>query len=622
MDAADGWMMDNDALISLPAAPASFRSFSSPSSYLGPSSSSTRPSSLSRPLLQLSDDDGEEAAQSTDSGHSYTATAGSVAAASSAAAVHEFRLLRVSDPTGRSPQLAHSAARFHPYTRQPPQPQHSHQQLPASQPSSPPLSSSIGYSSLPLPLSTSFSKAALSYLPEPPPSHIGPLANHAPSTAAFPRCPLPPPPTAAAAPRAPSASVSSASSVEYHRHRLAVVSSRESVASVSCECVAELLSDVPGSCARYGFSRLRVIDCRFQYEYDGGHIRGAEWLADHTDLDGLLASSMQPSSASSASLAAAAADSHLPLLECVILHCEFSRHRAPAVYRAVRRRDRELNGIESFPSLHLPELYVMQAGYAAFHPAHPQLCEPHSGAYVSMLDRRYQTDLKRDWKLRKHSSSSSGASRPLLMPAAPLTRATSDSSALTQRAEQEHNEQRLGHDNSPPLSTFALSSACSPLSSDCTPPLSGSASSFQLPPPLQLSAPTGSGFRLNRRRQGDGEAGLLRSASCVALRQPLSFHSLNATHSHSRTDSESIDSTGCRYIGPNQRRPQARQPSATPRMDEVSSLVASPITVVRQDMMNALHSSPPSSLCLFSSSTAHSSPPAHPASCVQQLFAL
>lgn len=306
------------------------------------------------------------------------------------------------------------------------------------------------------------------------------------------------------------------------------------------------------------------------------------------------------------------------MLECVILHCEFSRHRAPSVYRALRRRDRQLNGIERFPSLYLPELYVMQSGYATFHATHPQLCEPHSGAYVSMLDRRYQSELKRDWKQRKCGGVSTGSAASVtpthLISAAILTRATSESSALNHSIEHGRDEQLTRHDSSssPPMSPMVAATTFSPLSSS---PTSSSVSSFHLPPPLHLNGPAPTALRINRRRPARSDGRLMRSASCAALRQPLSFnaldtlHTLNGvcTHNHNHN---SVSSSRLPHEQPSQ---PALSAAAEYEHSSVSASVSG---------LNELCSSPSSLPCLFSSSAAQPSAQSHSTLCVQQVLAL
>lgn len=58
------------------------------------------------------------------------------------------------------------------------------------------------------------------------------------------------------------------------------------------------------------FDTIKVVDCRFSYEFDGGHIKVA---ANHNDKVALTEELFQR--ASSRTL--------------LVLHCEFSVHRAP-----------------------------------------------------------------------------------------------------------------------------------------------------------------------------------------------------------------------------------------------------------------------------------------------------
>jgi hypothetical protein len=60
------------------------------------------------------------------------------------------------------------------------------------------------------------------------------------------------------------------------------------------------------------YDQTLVIDCRFEYEYNGGHIQGAQNYNDKEQLKKELFSA----SASSANT-------------LIIFHCEYSKHRAP-----------------------------------------------------------------------------------------------------------------------------------------------------------------------------------------------------------------------------------------------------------------------------------------------------
>jgi len=57
-----------------------------------------------------------------------------------------------------------------------------------------------------------------------------------------------------------------------------------------------------------------IIDCRFEYEYNGGHIEGALNFCDKEKLAERLFQA--PSSANT----------------LLVLHCEYSAHRAPLMY--------------------------------------------------------------------------------------------------------------------------------------------------------------------------------------------------------------------------------------------------------------------------------------------------
>ena len=65
-----------------------------------------------------------------------------------------------------------------------------------------------------------------------------------------------------------------------------------------------------------------------------------------------------------------------------IFHCEFSQKRGPKLCRYMRERDRQINGLQNFPKLFFPEVYVMRNGYRQFHASYPELCD---GGYVSMF---------------------------------------------------------------------------------------------------------------------------------------------------------------------------------------------------------------------------------------------
>ncbi|CDQ69035.1 unnamed protein product [Oncorhynchus mykiss] len=125
-----------------------------------------------------------------------------------------------------------------------------------------------------------------------------------------------------------------------------------------------------------------VVDCRYPYEYQGGHIKGALSLPN-TDkaVDQLL----------SQRLKAHSPDKRLVL----VLHCEFSSERAPRTCHLLRSVDRSMN---EYPALHYPELYVLKGGYKDFYHSHQEHCEPQ--AYCPMHHEDHREELLR---CRTHS---------------------------------------------------------------------------------------------------------------------------------------------------------------------------------------------------------------------------
>lgn len=143
----------------------------------------------------------------------------------------------------------------------------------------------------------------------------------------------------------------------------------------------------------------QIIDCRFGYEFEGGHIEGAinlstmEKVKRHF-LQPELESSLDESypSTSKRSLPprsqSGKADLHGNTRKKVLIfHCEFSLKRAPSSALALRQADRAL--AHDYPNCHFPEVYVLQGGYSGFfNRFNGKGCEPN--AYVMMDDPQFQ----------------------------------------------------------------------------------------------------------------------------------------------------------------------------------------------------------------------------------------
>ncbi|XP_067935604.1 M-phase inducer phosphatase 1-A-like isoform X2 [Watersipora subatra] len=127
-------------------------------------------------------------------------------------------------------------------------------------------------------------------------------------------------------------------------------------------------------------SQFTVIDCRYPYEYNGGHIKGAENVYTKEDLYNKYLRQSKPKANRS--------DDKRHIL---IFHCEFSSERAPRLSRFLRNLDRDINQ-ECYPSLFHPELYLLEGGYKVFHQHHKDLCTPNG--YTPMLHKDFSEDLK------------------------------------------------------------------------------------------------------------------------------------------------------------------------------------------------------------------------------------
>ncbi|NWI02672.1 MPIP2 phosphatase, partial [Tichodroma muraria] len=118
-----------------------------------------------------------------------------------------------------------------------------------------------------------------------------------------------------------------------------------------------------------------IVDCRYPYEYEGGHIKDAVNLPLQRDVEEfLLEQPIVPLDASKRVI--------------IIFHCEFSVERGPKMCKFLRERDRSCH---EYPQLHYPELYVLKGGYRDFFFQFPSHCEPR--AYQPMEHPAFKEEL-------------------------------------------------------------------------------------------------------------------------------------------------------------------------------------------------------------------------------------
>ncbi|XP_077901983.1 M-phase inducer phosphatase 3 isoform X2 [Ictidomys tridecemlineatus] len=155
---------------------------------------------------------------------------------------------------------------------------------------------------------------------------------------------------------------------------LPVVSGRhQDLKYINPETVAALLSGKFQDL----IEKFYIIDCRYPYEYLGGHIQGALNLYSQKELyNFFLKKPIVP------------LDIQKRII--IVFHCEFSSERGPRMCRSLREEDRALN---QYPALYYPELYILKGGYRDFFPEYVELCEPQS--YCPMHHQDHQAELLR-----------------------------------------------------------------------------------------------------------------------------------------------------------------------------------------------------------------------------------
>jgi len=158
---------------------------------------------------------------------------------------------------------------------------------------------------------------------------------------------------------------------------------------ITCDTLRSLI-DGEFSC----ITKYIVVDCRFPYEFAGGHVNSPHTINLHTkqQVDDFFFLK--------------------PICEIknlvIIFHCEFSSKRGPSLYRYLRSNDRKIHQ-HNYPELYYTDLYVLEGGYKKFFEQHKEYCFP--AAYVEMLDKNYSTeckqevaDMRRSWKKSKSFS--------------------------------------------------------------------------------------------------------------------------------------------------------------------------------------------------------------------------
>ncbi|KAK4473068.1 hypothetical protein MN116_004259 [Schistosoma mekongi] len=147
-------------------------------------------------------------------------------------------------------------------------------------------------------------------------------------------------------------------------------------------------------------NHLVIIDCRYPYEFNAGHIYHAinlfDWPQFYEYFFGVK-QSIKTTNTTFKRLTTPVSNMPIqpkPSNTLFVLHCEYSTKRAPELFLLLRNYDRTLH-FNSYPAIKYPFVYILHGGYAAFYKEYPNLCEPSS--YLQMHSR---PDLLSIW--RKH----------------------------------------------------------------------------------------------------------------------------------------------------------------------------------------------------------------------------
>ena len=131
---------------------------------------------------------------------------------------------------------------------------------------------------------------------------------------------------------------------------------------ITPETMVDLIDDV----YKKYFDKIIILDCRFKYEYDGGHIKDAINVESDDHLKKLFFNENLK---------------HGKI--CFVFHCELSQNRGPQLAKLFREFDRTTN-FENYPNLTYPYLYVLDGGYRKFYSQYQSYC---TGGYVRMYSK-------------------------------------------------------------------------------------------------------------------------------------------------------------------------------------------------------------------------------------------
>lgn len=102
----------------------------------------------------------------------------------------------------------------------------------------------------------------------------------------------------------------------------------------------------------YADKKVYIIDCRYFYEFEGGHIKEAINITNPFKIEDEFFKEIE-----------------IPKNQrddiIIIFHCEFSQKRGPKMYRYFRKKDREIHQ-NLYPFIKYPNIYLLEGGFSRF----------------------------------------------------------------------------------------------------------------------------------------------------------------------------------------------------------------------------------------------------------------
>ena len=124
-------------------------------------------------------------------------------------------------------------------------------------------------------------------------------------------------------------------------------------------------------CKKHFKKNIKIIDCRFIYEYLAGRIKNAISIYNTQSIEQIFNEAIENEKNN--------VHYQKPML---VFYCEFSQNRGPEIASVFRRIDRHLN-LKKYPSLYFDEIYILKGGFRSFYKIYQNFCD---GFYCPMDD--------------------------------------------------------------------------------------------------------------------------------------------------------------------------------------------------------------------------------------------